>query len=54
MLVRQDRLETMMRNSFANQQKIQNVLRKQKMNILLVDADANDESVVNESFQSIL
>ncbi|CAF4602514.1 unnamed protein product, partial [Rotaria magnacalcarata] len=24
------------------------------MNILLVDADANDESVVNESFQSIL
>ncbi|CAM4813471.1 unnamed protein product [Rotaria magnacalcarata] len=54
MLVRQDRLESMMRNSFANQKKIQNILRKQKMNILLVDADANDESVVNEIFQSIL
>ena len=31
MLVRQDRLETMMRNSFSNQKKIQNILRKQKV-----------------------
>ncbi|CAF5022300.1 unnamed protein product, partial [Rotaria socialis] len=31
MLVRQDRLETMMRNSFAKQKKIQKILRKQKV-----------------------
>ncbi|CAF0999379.1 unnamed protein product [Rotaria magnacalcarata] len=51
-LIAQDRLETMTKNLFVNQKKMEKVLRKQKMNISLNNLDDNDESTHTQTFRS--
>ncbi|CAF4396660.1 unnamed protein product, partial [Rotaria sp. Silwood2] len=54
LLVGQERIESMAKGLFANQKKIQNILRKQKVNISLLDVDENEESIDHPSFVTSL
>ncbi|CAF1539858.1 unnamed protein product, partial [Rotaria sordida] len=54
LLAGQARIEAITKCLFDNQKKIQNVLRKQKMNIALLEMDDKDESTNNQTFLSSL
>ncbi|UJR19136.1 hypothetical protein I4U23_022266 [Adineta vaga] len=54
LLVKQEKIETTLKCLNTNQKKIQNVLRKQKMNISIVDPDGTDGSTEDVNFLTSL